>query len=127
MRTDEKDEYYNQLEELKDHFTELKNENKKIKDELSNVELERDRLETIFSEILKESRLKQFSSKIEHERLKSTSVSFQEVYEINRSSLSIIKFGSLGPELVVTEPLSFKKPETSMEEQEDWLITLILL
>ncbi|MHA2272244.1 MAG: hypothetical protein ACXACI_10300 [Candidatus Hodarchaeales archaeon] len=122
---DKKEEYTRLLNEMRIQRRQLEGENVAVKEELSAAEAERDRLEKILNNLLKEIRLVRLSEDIEPPDLPSgeaTSVApFQEVYELYRCSLSILKFGALGSEVVVTEKLAFMPPETTLETQDYWL------
>lgn len=122
---EKKEEYSHLLNEMRVQRQQLEGENVSIKEELSAAEAERERLEKILNNLLKEIRLVRLSEDIEPPELPlgetTSALPFQEVYELYRCSLSILKFGALGSEVVVTEKLAFMPPETSLEEQDHWL------
>ncbi|MFX0116252.1 MAG: hypothetical protein ACFFB3_17010 [Candidatus Hodarchaeota archaeon] len=113
------------LREKKEEYEELQKETKVVKAELATVEADRDRLEKILNNLLKEIRLIRLTDDVDPQEVLPSEIEaiapFQEVYELNRCSLAILKFGSSGPEVVVAEKLSFMPPETDIEFQNDWL------
>ncbi|MFQ5977229.1 MAG: hypothetical protein ACE5OZ_03730 [Candidatus Heimdallarchaeota archaeon] len=123
---EKKDEYDRLLNEMRVNRQQLEGENTEIKEELASVEAEREKLERILNNLLKEIRLIRLSEDNEPQRATTGEIEslipFQEVYELNRCSLAILKFGGLGSEVVIAEtPLNFMPPETDIGAQTDWL------
>ncbi|MFX0116253.1 MAG: hypothetical protein ACFFB3_17015 [Candidatus Hodarchaeota archaeon] len=123
---EKKEEHSRLQDEMRETIAKLEKERSSIKENLVTVEAERDKLEGILSHMLKEIRLVKFSEEIEIQNLlihdEGLMTSFQEVYELNKCSFSVLKFGTWGPEVVCSDKLSFKPPETSWRDQNDWLI-----
>lgn len=123
-----KEEHSSLISGMEEKLRKLELDKEAIGEELAAVSAERSKLEAILANMLKEMRLVKFSGELETQDM-STHISslmtpFQDVFELNRCSFSVLKFGTHGPEVVTTEKLSFKAPETSNGDQGNWLVNI---
>ncbi|MFQ5977230.1 MAG: hypothetical protein ACE5OZ_03735 [Candidatus Heimdallarchaeota archaeon] len=123
-----KEEHSRLISGMEEKLRQLELDKAAIGEELEAVSAERGKLEAILANMLKEMRLVKISGNLETQDMpthaNSLMTPFQEVFELNRCSFSVLKFGTHGPEIVTTEKLSFMAPETNNQDQDDWLVSI---